>query len=114
MYHQVPFHYTWTEAEKLTGRFRQCSPKFLEELQGITTRGETDMSSLPLYLLWREDLDRYDTFFQDTRFSKVGEVLMRFHPNWSYYLVEGVHFGARVIDTRHETMSKQPTLGTIL
>jgi hypothetical protein len=32
----------------------------------------------------------------------VGEVLTRFHPDWSYYLVEGVHFGARVVDTRQE------------
>ncbi|KAF8204263.1 hypothetical protein K438DRAFT_1757510 [Mycena galopus ATCC 62051] len=77
-------------------------PEFLSELQEITTRRETDMSSLPSYSLWQEDLDRYDTFFQDTRFGKVGEILTEFRPNWAYYLVEGVHFGARVLDFRHE------------
>ncbi|KAF8190030.1 hypothetical protein K438DRAFT_1832515 [Mycena galopus ATCC 62051] len=99
---QVPFHYAWTSAEKETGRFRRCSPEFLSELQDITARGETSMSSLPSYSLWKDDLDRYDAFFQDTRFGKVGDVLTEFRPDWSYYLVEGVHFGARVLDFRHE------------
>ncbi|KAF8163901.1 hypothetical protein K438DRAFT_2025406 [Mycena galopus ATCC 62051] len=102
MHHKVPFHYAWTATEKETGRFQRCSPEFLEELQGITARRETNMSSLPSYSLWREDLDRYDVFFQDTRFGKVGQILTEFHPDWSYYLVEGVHFGARVINYRHE------------
>jgi hypothetical protein len=32
----------------------------------------------------------------------VGEVLTKFRPDWSYYLVEGIHFGARIVDSRHE------------
>ncbi|KAJ7808412.1 hypothetical protein B0H14DRAFT_3762147, partial [Mycena olivaceomarginata] len=89
MLHKVPFHYAWTAAEKETGRFLRCSPEFLDELQTITARRETDMKSLPSYAVWQEDLDRYNAFFQDTHFGKVGEVLTKFHPDWSYYLVEG-------------------------
>ncbi|KAF8180348.1 hypothetical protein K438DRAFT_1976879 [Mycena galopus ATCC 62051] len=102
IHHHVPFHYTWTAAEKETGRFRQCSPEYLQELQDLTARNEMDLSCMPSFSLWQDDLERYDAFFQDTRFGKVGDVLTEFRPEWSYYLVEGVHFGAWPIDTRHE------------
>ncbi|KAF8131246.1 hypothetical protein K438DRAFT_1999053 [Mycena galopus ATCC 62051] len=102
MQNLVPFHYAWTAAEKGTARFLRCSPKFLQELQDLTARNETDMRSMPSYSIWQDDLDRYDVFFQDTRFGKVGEVLTNFQPDWSYNLVEGVHFGAQPMDTRHE------------
>ncbi|KAF8152125.1 hypothetical protein K438DRAFT_1987934 [Mycena galopus ATCC 62051] len=102
MYFHVPFHYAWTEAEKSTGRFRRCSPEFLDEQQGLTARREFRMSSMPSYQLWREDLERFDAFFQDTRFGRVGERLSEFRHNWAYRVVDGIHFGARILETRHE------------
>ncbi|KAF8210928.1 hypothetical protein K438DRAFT_1959138 [Mycena galopus ATCC 62051] len=82
MYFHVPFHYAWTDAEKLTGRFHRCSPEFLDEQQGLTARREFLMSSMPSYQLWHEDLEQYNAFFQDTQFR----------PNWAYHVVDGIHF----------------------
>ncbi|KAF8210603.1 hypothetical protein K438DRAFT_1753249 [Mycena galopus ATCC 62051] len=56
MYHKVPFHYAWTSVEKETSHFHRCSPEFLGELQDITARRETSMSSLLSYSLWKDDL----------------------------------------------------------
>ncbi|KAF8125539.1 hypothetical protein K438DRAFT_1891877, partial [Mycena galopus ATCC 62051] len=84
-YHDSNFYFLMYH-KKETGRFH------------ITARRETSMSSLPSYSLWKDDLDRYDAFFQDTRFGKVGDVLTEF-----------LHFGARVLDFRHERRGVRKT-----
>ncbi|KAJ6567728.1 hypothetical protein DFH09DRAFT_1469154 [Mycena vulgaris] len=97
----VPFHYSWTDAEADTGRFLRYSPGFFEEYEHLinaTLEGLTlDLRLLPSYATMRKDLERYDVFFQDAGVGRVGEIVMEMVPDLKHYVVDFLHYGARPI-----------------
>ncbi|KAJ6526120.1 hypothetical protein DFH09DRAFT_1415979 [Mycena vulgaris] len=100
----VPFHYSWTDAEADTGRFLRYSPGFFEEYERLidaTPVGLTlDLQRLPSYATMRNDLERYDVFFQDAGVGRVGEIVMEMFPDLKHYVVDFLHYGARPIANR--------------
>ncbi|KAF8180503.1 hypothetical protein K438DRAFT_1976695 [Mycena galopus ATCC 62051] len=99
----VPFHFAWTPSEDATGRFIRCSPQFLSEYEGLASRGgRVELAGLPSFGLWKEDLGRYDRFFQDSRAGRVGHLLREFADYWEYKIVDFSHYGARPVDSRVE------------
>ncbi|KAJ7101262.1 hypothetical protein B0H15DRAFT_769446 [Mycena belliarum] len=102
----VPVHYYWSSAEDQEGRFRRLSPEYWSEYCDVCGRTEDienvraeDFASFPL---WKEDLERYDWFFQDLRAGKRGEILdpASFRPGWEYRIVDFRLYGARTLTNR--------------
>ncbi|KAJ7499678.1 hypothetical protein FB451DRAFT_1014775 [Mycena latifolia] len=102
--HNVPFHYTWTPEAATDRRFLRLSPEFQAEyvdLIGRTNEGlALDLSKLPSFPKWKEDLERYDVFFQDARVGRVGDNLTSFEPTWEYMIVDFLHYGARPVNSQ--------------
>ncbi|KAF8206728.1 hypothetical protein K438DRAFT_2013843 [Mycena galopus ATCC 62051] len=98
----VPFHYAWTDAEEKTGRFLRCSPQYLSEYEELASRGPVYFTGLPSFHLWKEDLERYDRYFQDSRSGRIGFIVTGYQPHWDYRMIDYVYYGARPIDSRTE------------
>ncbi|KAJ7444691.1 hypothetical protein FB451DRAFT_1434208 [Mycena latifolia] len=102
--HKVPFHYAWTQGAAADGRFLRLSPEFQAEYANLvdsTYSGLTlNLSRLPSFPIWKEDLERYDVFFQDARVGRVGGVLTHFRPYWEYTIIDFLHYGARPVDSQ--------------
>ncbi|KAF8139340.1 hypothetical protein K438DRAFT_1996076 [Mycena galopus ATCC 62051] len=97
---EVPFHYCWTEAESQDACYFRWSPDYTTAHDVVAygfPNGPIDMTHIPSYDDWRENLQRFDVFLQDIRFGQVGRTLNRFMPQWSYYIVDFHHYGARII-----------------
>ncbi|KAF8215706.1 hypothetical protein K438DRAFT_1748620 [Mycena galopus ATCC 62051] len=99
---EVPFHYAWTDAEEKTGHFLRCSPRYLSEYEDLASRSQVDLTGLPSYASWREDLERYDHYFQDAFSGRVGFVVMGYQPYWDYKIIDYAYYGARPVDSRAE------------
>ncbi|KAJ6530384.1 hypothetical protein DFH09DRAFT_1326898 [Mycena vulgaris] len=98
--HDVPVHYAWTEREEGNGRFVRYSPAFLEESLALRTQqrgGIIDLRDLPSFPVWGPDLGRYDVFFQDRHFGRVGRALSDFKPEDTYGVVDFLCWGVRPI-----------------
>ncbi|KAF8164044.1 hypothetical protein K438DRAFT_1984929 [Mycena galopus ATCC 62051] len=98
----VPFHYAWTDTEEKTGRFLRCSPQYLSEYEELASRGPVYFTGLPSFNLWKEDLERYDRYFQDSRSGRVGFIVTGYQPHWEYKMIDYIYYGARLIDSRME------------
>ncbi|KAJ7147067.1 hypothetical protein C8R43DRAFT_1129853 [Mycena crocata] len=102
--HDVPFHFAWTDSEKASPRFRRLGPEYWNELaQAREWSGgrEVDVSELVSYERWKEDLERFDIYFQDGRAGKRGEVIEGFLPTWIYRIVDFRLYGARTLTNRN-------------
>ncbi|KAJ7091551.1 hypothetical protein B0H15DRAFT_948487 [Mycena belliarum] len=102
LHNEVPIHYCWTADEEADGRFRRLSPEYWGEYRSIRDAADGDYDiraeDLPSYSLWKEDLQRYDWFFQDLRAGKRGRPLsVAFQPTWEYRVVDFRLYGARTI-----------------
>ncbi|KAJ7071762.1 hypothetical protein B0H15DRAFT_740334, partial [Mycena belliarum] len=108
-WNEVPVHYRWTANEEADGRFRRLSPAYWSEyvaLKDATADEDAiQLEEFPSYDLWKDDLERYDWFFQDLRAGKRGKELSShfFRPNWEYRIVDFRLWGARTI-TNWETI----------
>ncbi|KAJ6485489.1 hypothetical protein DFH09DRAFT_1339765 [Mycena vulgaris] len=98
--HDVPIHYAWTEREEGNGRFLRYSPAFLEEYAALRAEqegGPIDLRDLPSFPAWGPDLGRYNVFFQDRHFGRVGRALRDFKPEDTYGVVDFLCWGVRPI-----------------
>ncbi|KAJ7442308.1 hypothetical protein FB451DRAFT_1414261 [Mycena latifolia] len=99
--HGVPVHYVWTDDERGQGRFLRLSPEYWNKFsvlrEGAEEPDKVDITLLPSYDLWREDLERYDWCFQDLKAGKMGTVITGFKPYWIYRLVDHRLYGARTL-----------------
>ncbi|KAJ7502566.1 hypothetical protein B0H11DRAFT_1907123 [Mycena galericulata] len=103
--YDVPIHYAWTNKEEGKGRFVRYSQRFLDECVALRTGkgpGPIDLHLLPCFEALKDDLARYDVFFQDRYLGRVGEVLTSFRPSDSYYAVDFQYYGARPLDNAYE------------
>ncbi|KAJ7108449.1 hypothetical protein C8R43DRAFT_1139988 [Mycena crocata] len=103
MKHGIPFHFAWTKKEENSARFVRYSPKFMEEyeaLKAARSGQSVNLRELPSFELWKDDLERFDIFFQDVYSGRMGEMLTEFRPDWEYHLVDFLHYGAHPIDSR--------------
>ncbi|KAJ6517106.1 hypothetical protein DFH09DRAFT_1332469 [Mycena vulgaris] len=103
--HDVPIHYPWTEREEGNGRFVRYSPGFLEEyyvLRAELGDGPVNLSDLPSFHAFKPDLGRYDKFFQDRHFGRVGRALSNFRPEDTYGVVDFLCWGVRPITNWHQ------------
>ncbi|KAJ7799846.1 hypothetical protein B0H13DRAFT_2390743 [Mycena leptocephala] len=99
--YRVPFHYCWTQAANTSGRFLRYSPDFVREYASLAVaqpEGLLDLTELPSYLNWQEDLARYDVYFQDRFSGRMGSLIREFKPDWEYLIVDFSHYGARPVD----------------
>ncbi|KAJ6447961.1 hypothetical protein C8R45DRAFT_1115600 [Mycena sanguinolenta] len=98
--HEIPFHYPWTPDEMGLGRFVRCSPSYIEEINEfrlIFGEARVDHTQLASYAQMKEDLERYDVFFQNAHAERRGSVYMEFRPEYEYYIIDFLGFGARLI-----------------
>ncbi|KAJ7693476.1 hypothetical protein B0H16DRAFT_1751490 [Mycena metata] len=96
--HGVPIHYPWTNEEKEHWRYLKWSPEFYEQVAELKEKAmgaPLDLSQLPSYDLWKDDLGRTDVFFQNLSAGRRGEVLTTFKPDWTYQIVDFHLHGAR-------------------
>ncbi|KAJ6480681.1 hypothetical protein C8R47DRAFT_1284561 [Mycena vitilis] len=100
--HDVGCHYIWTEDERASGRFVRYSPEFWSEYTALRMEtgelGPLDLSLLPSYTEWEEDIKRYDIYFQDQVVGRPGEIITEYNPNCDYRVVDFLHFGARPLE----------------
>ncbi|KAJ6493582.1 hypothetical protein C8R47DRAFT_975243 [Mycena vitilis] len=100
--HGVGCHYIWADEEKASGRFVRYSPEFWEEYQSLRTvtggSGPLDLTALPSYERWKDDIGRYDVFFQDRLAGRPGEIITNFLPGYDYRIIDFLYFGARVLE----------------
>jgi hypothetical protein len=99
--YRVPFHYCWTQAANTSGQFLRYSPDFVREYASLAVaqpEGLLDLTELPSYLNWQEDLARYNVYFQDRFSGRMGSLIREFKPDWEYLIVDFSHYGARPVD----------------
>ncbi|KAJ7336434.1 hypothetical protein DFH08DRAFT_706650 [Mycena albidolilacea] len=101
----VPFHYPWTPDEMGQGRFVRYSPRYVGGLSAIRlARGDVrvDPEELSFFEEIKDDLNRYDEFFQDIHSERRGVVLTSFDPSYHYYEISFLGYGARSLENWNE------------
>ncbi|KAJ6513485.1 hypothetical protein C8R45DRAFT_1088504 [Mycena sanguinolenta] len=98
--HKVPFHYPWTPNEMGLGCFVRCSPLYVEEINEfrlIFSESQVDHKQLASFSQLKDDLECYDVFFQNAHVERRGSVYMEFRPEYEYYIIDFLGFGARLL-----------------
>ncbi|KAJ7749146.1 hypothetical protein B0H16DRAFT_1319501 [Mycena metata] len=101
----VPFHLLWTDEEESQGRFRRYRPRFLNEIIAIRDRkGDGDVMEYKLSFFEeiKEDLERYDEFYQDRYSERHGAPSSLYQPDFFYYVIDFLQWGMRPIKNWHE------------
>ncbi|KAJ7604408.1 hypothetical protein DFH06DRAFT_1349436 [Mycena polygramma] len=103
--HDVPCHYVWTEEENASGRFVRYSPEFWGEYTALRMEsaeaGPLDLSLLPSFQKWEQNVGRYDIYFQDRLMGRPGEIITDYNPTYDYRVVDHLHYGARPLENWH-------------